>query len=167
MNNSLDNNVNVELMCNKLENAFYPSKKHAYKIRLHLEVGKASPAPPVGPAFSQRKAKNMMQFCQQFNASTKDYPAGLKLPVEIYIFNDGSWEFKILKMTSSDMIKKKANIKKGSSLAGREKHVATISQADLEDIAKAKFGDLNAKNLEGAMKIIASTARSMNVAVVQ
>lgn len=136
-------------------------------VRLHLEGGKASPAPPVGPALSQRKVKNLMQFCKDFNAATQGSPAGVKLPVDVFIFENGEVSFNVLKMTVTDLIKQKAGIEKGGSRTGRDKHVGSITYKDLIEIAEFKFNDLNALSIEGAAKIVAGSARSMNVDIVE
>ncbi|QEK38297.1 50S ribosomal protein L11 [Candidatus Cytomitobacter indipagum] len=136
-------------------------------VRLHLEGGKASPAPPVGPALSQHKVKNLMQFCKDFNAATQGSPAGIKFPVDIFIFDGGEVSFKVLKMTASDLIKQKAGIEKGGSKAGRDKHAGSVTHKDLVEIAEFKFSDLNTLSIEGAVKIIAGSARSMNIDIVE
>ncbi|QEK38367.1 uL11 family ribosomal protein [Candidatus Cytomitobacter primus] len=156
-----------DILKSKKDSILKLNKKPKARVRLHLEGGKASPAPPVGPALSQHKVKNLMQFCKDFNAATKDSPAGIKFPVDVFIFDNGEVAFDVLKMTVSDLIKQKAGISKGSDRAGRDKPVGSITCKDLVEIAEFKFNDLNALSIEAATKIIAGSARSMNVTVVE
>ncbi|USO00802.1 MAG: 50S ribosomal protein L11 [Alphaproteobacteria bacterium] len=157
----------LDLLLKKRDAYFIPSKKVKARVRLHLEGGKATPAPPVAPALSQHKVKNIMNFCKDFNAATKDAPSGVKLPVDIFVFEGGELEFHVLNMAASDLIKQKAGITKGSALTGREKTVGSISIKDLFEIAEYKFNDMNAKDILGAVKILMGTAKSLNIDIVE
>jgi large subunit ribosomal protein L11 len=131
-------------------------------IKLHVPGGQANPAPPVGPALGQHGV-NIMEFCKQFNAKTQD-KQGLTIPVEITVYADRSFTFITKTPPASVLIRKALGIPKGSGEPNREK-VGTISRAQLEAIAKEKMPDLNATNLDAAVKMIAGTARSMGVVV--
>ncbi len=156
-----------DLLVEKKNSAFKTKKKIRAIVRLHLEVGKASPAPPVGPALSQHKVKNIMEFCKNFNAATKDMKSGTKLPVDVFIFEDGGVDFKTLKPSVSNLIKASLGIEKGSSKTGRDKAVASISIDQIKSIAEDKFVDMNALSVEAAMNIIKGSAKSMGLAVVE
>ncbi|MEX2048238.1 MAG: 50S ribosomal protein L11 [Gemmatimonadota bacterium] len=137
-------------------------KKVTGFIKLHVPGGQANPAPPVGPALGQHGV-NIMEFCKQFNARTQD-KVGLTIPVEITVFADRSFTFITKTPPASVLIRKALGIPKGSGTPNRDK-VGTISRAQLEEIAKTKMPDLNARDLEAAVKMIAGTARSMGVVV--
>jgi large subunit ribosomal protein L11 len=137
-------------------------KKVTGFIKLHVPGGQANPAPPVGPALGQHGV-NIMEFCKQFNARTQD-KIGLTIPVEITVFADRSFTFITKTPPASVLIRKALGIPKGSGTPNRDK-VGTISRAQLEEIAKTKMPDLNARDLEAAVKMIAGTARSMGVVV--
>ncbi len=161
-------NKDIKVLLEDKKNSIFKSKKKVKaKIRLHLEVAKASPAPPVGPALSQHKVKNIMDFCKNFNAATKDRPAGTKLPVDVFVFSDGSVDFKLLKPSVSNLIKQALGIDKGSSKTGRDKPVASITEEQVRAIAEDKFVDMNAFSVEAAMNIIKGSLRSMGLAVVE
>lgn len=138
------------------------AKKVIGLIKLQLPAGQANPAPPVGPALGQHGV-NIMEFCKTYNERTKEQQ-GQIIPVEITVFQDHTFKFILKTPPASDLIKKELKLKKGSSLAKRE-NVATISQASLRKVAEAKMQDLNANDIEGAMRIIAGTARSMGIDV--
>jgi len=138
------------------------SKKVIGEIRLQLPAGSANPAPPVGPALGA-KGVNIMGFCKEFNAKTQDQ-AGLILPVVITVYADRSFTFILKSPPASVLLKKAAGIAKGSSNPNKDK-VATVTKAQLADIAKTKQNDLNAKSEEAAINIIAGTARSMGIDV--
>ena len=131
-------------------------------IKLQIKGGQANPAPPVGPALGQRGV-NIMEFCKAFNDKTKSM-AGKPVPVEITVYKDKKFDFKIKSPPASFFIKEAVKLKGGSKEPGRN-IVATISKKQLEDIANQKMADLNAHNLEEAIKIIAGSARSMGIEV--
>jgi large subunit ribosomal protein L11 len=133
------------------------------KIKLHILAGKASPAPPVGPALGQ-KGVNIMAFCKEFNAKTAAMPSDAKIPVTIYVKKDKSFQIKYTKPTASYFLKKAASLNKGSSAPGRET-TGQITEEQLHEIAKEKFEDMNAFDLEEAKKILAGTARSMGISI--
>ena len=131
-------------------------------IKLALPAGKANPAPPVGPALGQHGV-NIMAFCKEYNAKTAD-KVGLVIPVEISVFEDRSFTFILKTPPASVLIKKAAGIEKGASEPNKQK-VATITRDQLKEIAQTKMPDLNANDLEAAMKIVAGTAKNMGVAI--
>ena len=131
-------------------------------IKLQIKGGQANPAPPVGPALGQRGV-NIMEFCKAFNDKTKSM-AGKPVPVEITVYKDKKFDFKIKSPPASFFIKEAVKLKGGSKEPGRN-IVASISKRQLEDIANQKMNDLNAHNLEEAVKIIAGSARSMGIEV--
>lgn len=131
-------------------------------IKLALPAGKANPAPPVGPALGQHGV-NIMAFCKEYNAKTAD-KAGLVIPVEISVFEDRSFTFVLKTPPASVLIRKAAGIEKGSGEPNKQK-VGTITQAQLKEIAETKLPDLNANDIEAAMKIVAGTAKNMGVAI--
>lgn len=133
-------------------------------VKLQIAAGKANPAPPVGPALGQAGV-NIQQFCSQFNDKTANM-AGYVIPVEIYVYEDRSFTFVTKTPPASDLLKKAANIQKGSSNAKKNK-VATITKAQLLEIAQTKLPDLNAYDVESAAKIIEGTARQMGITVVE
>ena len=131
-------------------------------IKLQIKGGQANPAPPVGPALGQRGV-NIMEFCKAFNDKTKSM-AGKPVPVEITVYKDKKFDFKIKSPPASFYIKEAVKLKGGSKEPGRN-IVASISKKQLEDIAKEKMNDLNAHDLDEAAKIIAGSARSMGIEV--
>jgi large subunit ribosomal protein L11 len=131
-------------------------------IKLHVPGGQANPAPPVGPALGQHGV-NIMEFCKQFNNKTSD-KQGLTIPVEITVYADRSFTFITKTPPASVLIKRAIALDKGSGEPNREK-VGTISRRQLEEIAETKMEDLNANDLDAAVKMIAGTARSMGVVV--
>ena len=132
-------------------------------IKLQIPAGKATPAPPVGPALGQH-GLNLMGFCKEFNERTaKD--AGLIIPVVITVYQDRSYSFITKTPPAAVLLKKACKIESGSGVPNKTK-VATVSKADLQKIAEQKMPDLNAANIETAMSMIAGTARSMGVTVV-
>lgn len=139
------------------------SKKIKAKIKLQIPAGAATPQPPVGSSLGQQGV-NIKQFCDQFNARTASRK-GETAPVLITVYEDKSFVFVVKSAPASEMIRKKANIVKGSSKCNVEK-AGRISWADIEVIAKAKLEDLNATDIEQAKKIIAGTARSMGVEII-
>lgn len=131
-------------------------------IKLQIPAGKATPAPPVGPALGQH-AVNIMAFCKEFNERT-DQQSGLIIPVEITVFEDRSFTFITKTPPAAILLKKAAAIEKGSAEPNREK-VATVSREKVKEIAELKKEDLNAVDLEGAMRIVEGTARSMGIVI--
>ena len=131
-------------------------------LKLQIQAGKANPAPPVGPALGQ-KGVNIMDFCKQFNDKTKD-KMGKVIPVVITVYKDKSFTFVTKQPPTSFLIREKLKIKKGARTPGRSK-IATLSKAQVEEIAKEKMEDLNAHDLEQAVKIVSGQARSMGIDV--
>ena len=140
------------------------AKKVMAMIKLQCPAGQANPAPPVGPALGQHGV-NIMEFCKAFNAKTQD-KGGLIIPAEITIYQDRSFTFVLKSPPAAVLLKKAAKIKSGSGEPNRKK-VGTVTQAQLEEIVEIKKDDLNAFDLEQAKKIIAGTARSMGLEVVE
>lgn len=131
-------------------------------IKLQLPAGKATPAPPVGPALGQAGV-NIPEFCRQFNEKTADQP-GMVFPVLIYVTKNKSFTFEIKTPPAAVLIKKEAGLAKGSAVPNKTK-VGKINQAQLKTIAELKIQDMNCNSLESAMSMIAGTARSMGVVV--
>ena len=131
-------------------------------IKLQIKGGQANPAPPVGPALGQRGV-NIMEFCKAFNEKTKAF-MGKPVPVVITVYKDKKFDFKIKSPPASFYIKEAVKLKGGSKEPGRN-IVASISKKQLESIAKEKMNDLNAHDIEEAVKIIAGSARSMGIEV--
>jgi len=138
------------------------AKKLRAIIKLQLEAGKATPAPPVGPALGQHGA-NIMAFCKEYNERTASQ-AGSIIPVEIIVYEDRSFIFSLKTPPASDLIKKALGLEKGSSTQVREK-VGTLSRDQVRQIAESKMKDLNANDIEAAMRMVEGTARSMGVEV--
>jgi large subunit ribosomal protein L11 len=133
-------------------------------VKLQIPAGKATPAPPVGPALGQH-GLNIQDFCNQFNDKTKELGGDI-IPVEITIWEDQSFEFSMKSPPAAQLIKKAINLKKGSGVPQKDK-VGKITESQLEEIAEKKKEDLNANDVEAAKKIIAGTARSMGVNVIK
>ena len=138
------------------------AKKIKTLIKLYCSAGQANPAPPVGPALGQH-GLNIMEFCKQFNEKTKGQE-GLTLPVLITAYEDKSFTFIIKSPPSSVLLKRACNIAKASGQPNKEK-VGKVTRAQVEEIAKTKLKDLNAKDMEGAIRIVKGTARSMGIDV--
>jgi large subunit ribosomal protein L11 len=138
------------------------AKKTIGFIKLQIPAGQANPAPPVGPALGQQGV-NIMDFCKSFNAATQDQP-GMIIPVEITVYADRSFTFITKTPPASTLLKKAANLKKGSGEPNKEK-VGMVSVKDLEEIAQLKMKDLNANTLESAVMMIRGTAVSMGITV--
>jgi large subunit ribosomal protein L11 len=139
------------------------AKKVVGFIKLQIPGGAANPAPPVGPALGQHQV-NIMQFCQAFNAATAD-KMGTIIPVEISVYEDRSFDFILKTPPAAVLLKQALGIESGSATPNRTK-VAQVTQAQLRQIAETKMPDLNANDVEAGMKIIAGTARSMGIEVV-
>lgn len=139
------------------------AKKIDSYIKLQVKAGEANPSPPVGPALGQRGV-NIMEFCKAFNARTQDVEKGLPLPVVITVYSDKSFTFVTKTPPASILLKKAVGIKSGSSKPNSNK-VGTVTRAQLEEIAKTKMEDLNAADMEAAVRIIAGSARSMGLNV--
>ena len=131
-------------------------------IKLQIEAGKATPAPPIGPALGQHGV-NIMGFVKEYNERTASL-SGSIVPVEITVYEDRSFDFIVKSPPASDLLRKAAGIQKGSANPLADK-VATISTAKVQEIAETKIKDLNAADIEGAIKIIEGTARSMGIMV--
>jgi large subunit ribosomal protein L11 len=138
------------------------AKKLKAIVRLQLKAGKANPAPPVGPALAGHGI-NIMAFCKEYNARTSNR-AGEVLPAEISIFSDGSFTFVLKSSPAAELLKKAAGIDKGSGTPNRDK-IGKVTRAQIREIAEIKMKDLNAVDLEGAMKQIEGTARNMGLTV--
>jgi large subunit ribosomal protein L11 len=139
------------------------AKKIVGFIKLQVPAGKANPSPPIGPALGQR-GLNIMEFCKAFNAQTQGVEPGLPLPVVITAFADKSFTFIIKTPPATVLIKKAIKLDKGSARAHMDK-VGKITRAQLEEIAKTKMKDMNAADLDAAVRTIAGSARSMGVTV--
>jgi len=137
------------------------AKKISAYIKLQVPAGKANPSPPVGPALGQHGV-NIMEFCKAFNAKTQGMEQGLPIPVVISVFNDKSFTFITKTPPAAILLKKAAGISSGSGTPNTEK-VGTVNRAQLEEIATTKMADLNANDMDAAVKIIAGTARSMGL----
>jgi len=138
------------------------AKEAVKKIKLQIEAGKATPAPPVGTVLGPAGI-NLQDFCTKYNEATRD-KMGDVLPVEISIYDDRSFDFVVKTPPTAFLLKKFAKVKKGS-VNGSKDIVATISQATLKEIAEIKLPDLNAYTVEEAMKIVAGTAKNMGIAI--
>ena len=139
------------------------AKKVKAVVKLQIQAGKANPAPPIGPALAPHGV-NIMAFCKEYNARTANR-MGEIIPAEITIFADGSFKFELKSPPASVLLKKAAGIEKGSANPRSEK-VGTITRAQLREIAEVKMKDLNAVDIEGAMKQIEGTARNMGITIV-
>ena len=138
------------------------AKKVIGLIKLQIPAGKATPAPPVGPALGQQGV-NIMDFCKAFNARTQGED-GMIIPVVITVYADRSYSFITKTPPAAVLLKKAAGLAKGSGVPNRDK-VGTVTQAQVEEIAKTKLPDLNAASLKSAMRIIQGTARSMGIEI--
>ncbi len=137
-------------------------KKIKAIVKLQIPAGKATPAPPVGMALAPH-GLNIVEFCQKFNEATKDKESFI-IPIEVTIYEDRTYDFKLKQPSASELLKKAAGIEKGSGEPNRKK-VAQITKEQIRKIAEQKMPDLNADNLEKAMKIIEGPARSMGIEV--
>ncbi|MBM7795431.1 50S ribosomal protein L11 [Pseudoglutamicibacter albus] len=139
-----------------------PKKKVTGLIKLQIQAGQANPAPPIGPALAQHRV-NIMEFCKAYNAETESQ-RGNVIPVEITVFEDGSFTFITKTPPASQLIKKAAGVAKGSGVPHTDK-VGKLTKDQVKEIAEYKMKDLNANDVEAASKIIAGTARSMGIEV--
>ena len=139
-----------------------PKKKVLAMVKLQIKAGAATPAPPVGTALGQHGV-NIMEFCKQYNDATQQF-AGQVIPVELTIYDDRSFTFVTKQPPAAELIKQAAGIEKGSDVPNRDK-VARLTKAQVRSIAEQKMVDLNANDVEMAMRIVAGTARSMGVEV--
>lgn len=139
------------------------AKKIQAYIKLQVKAGEANPSPPVGPALGQHGV-NIMEFCKAFNAKTQEIEKGLPIPVVITVYSDRSFTFVTKTPPASILLKKAVGLTKGSSTPNTAK-VGTVTREQLEEIAKTKMEDLNAADIEAAIKTIAGSARSMGLNV--
>jgi len=140
------------------------AKKLKAIVRLQLNAGKANPAPPVGPALAGH-GLNIMAFCKEYNARTSNRPGEL-IPAEISIFSDGSFTFILKTPPAAFLIRKAAGVEKGSGAPNKDK-VGKLNRSQVKQIAEVKMKDLNAIDVDGAMKQIEGTARSMGITIVE
>lgn len=139
------------------------AKKVKAIIKLQIPAGQATPAPPVGPVLAQH-GLNIAEFCQKFNEATKNQ-GGFTIPVEITVYEDRTYDFKLKSPPASELLKKAAGIEKGSGEPNRTK-VGKITKAQLKEIAEKKMENLNTEDIEKAMKIIEGTAKNMGIEIV-
>lgn len=138
------------------------AKKVIAVVKINIPAGKANPAPPVGTALGPHGI-NLMQFCKEYNARTSNQ-VGQIIPAEVTVFSDNSFNFILKTPPTAALLKKAAGIDSGSAVPNREK-VGTVTNAQLQEIAETKLKDLNALDIDAAMKIVAGTARSMGIVV--
>jgi len=138
------------------------AKELLTKVKLQIKAGAANPAPPIGPALGQHGI-NIMEFCKQYNAATKDKGDAI-IPVEISVFKDRTFTFILKTPPVADLLRKAAGVEKGSGVPNKNK-VGKVSQDKVREIATMKMPDVNANDVEAAMKIVAGTARSMGITV--
>jgi len=140
------------------------AKKVTGYIKLQVPAGAANPSPPIGPALGQRGV-NIMEFCKAFNAETESLEKGMPIPTIITVYQDRSFTFETKTPPATYYLKRAAKLNKGSQLPGRDEPVGRVTADQLREIAEAKMKDLNAYDVEQAMKIIAGSARSMGLTV--
>jgi len=140
------------------------AKKLKAVVKLQIQAGKANPAPPIGPALAGHGI-NLMAFCKEYNARTANR-TGEIVPAEITIYTDGSFTFVLKTPPAAELLKKAAGVEKGSAVPNREK-VGKVTRKQVREIAELKMKDLNAINLEGAMRQIEGTARNMGITIVE
>lgn len=138
------------------------AKKIKAVVKLQIQAGSATPAPPVGPALAQH-GLNIVEFCKKFNDATKEQQ-GFKLPVEITVFEDRTYTFKVKQPPASELLKKAAGIEKGSGEPNKTK-VAKITKAQLRKIAEQKIEDMNTSDVEAAMRTLEGTAKNMGITI--
>jgi large subunit ribosomal protein L11 len=142
------------------------AKKIEGYLKLQIPAGQANPSPPVGPALGQRGV-NIMEFCKAFNASTQNMEPGMPIPVVITVYADRSFSFETKAPPASYFLKKAAKLGKGATTPGRGADVGRVTRRQLEEIAAQKMTDLNANDVDAAVKILAGSARSMGIQVVE
>ena len=141
-------------------------KKVQAVVKLQIPAGKANPSPPIGPALGQR-GLNIMEFCKAFNAATQNLEPGMPIPVVITAFGDRSFTFVTKSPPNSYFLKKAAGIEKGSQTSGKGNPVGRVTTAQIREIAEQKMQDLNAKDIDGACRMLIGSARSMGLEVVE
>jgi len=132
-------------------------------IKLHIKAGKATPAPPVGPALAQHQL-NIAEFCTRFNDATRDL-GDFKIPVEISVYKDKTYSLVLKQPPAAELIKKAINIESGSPTPNKKK-VGKITKSQLKEVAERKMQDMNTKDIDQAMKVLAGTARSLGIEVI-
>ena len=142
------------------------AKKVVGIIKLQVPAGKANPSPPIGPALGQR-GLNIMEFCKAFNAATQGLEPGTPIPVVITAYGDRSFTFVTKSPPNTFFLKKAAGIEKGSQTTGKGSTVGRITMAQIREIAEKKMADLNAKDIDGACRMLVGSARSMGLDVVE
>ncbi|HEY2538265.1 MAG TPA: 50S ribosomal protein L11 [Stellaceae bacterium] len=142
------------------------AKKIVGIIKLQVPAGKANPSPPIGPALGQR-GLNIMEFCKAFNATTQGLEPGMPIPVVITAYGDRSFTFVTKSPPNSFFLKKAAGIEKGSQTTGKGNSVGRVTTAQIREIAEQKMVDLNAKDIDGACRMLVGSARSMGLDVVE
>lgn len=138
------------------------AKKIKTIVKIQIPAGKATPAPPVGPSLAQH-GLNIGEFCQKFNDKSKDHE-GFTIPVEVTVFEDRTYTFKMKQPPASELLKKIAGIEKGAKNPGKDK-VAEITREQLKEVTQKKISDLNTKDINQAMKIIEGTAKNMGITI--
>ena len=142
------------------------AKKVVGIIKLHVPAGKANPSPPIGPALGQR-GLNIMEFCKAFNAATQNLEPGMPIPVVITAYSDRSFSFVTKSPPNTYFLKKAAGIEKGSQTTGKGSAVGRVTMAQIREIAEQKMQDLNAKDIDGACRMLIGSARSMGLDVAE
>ena len=142
------------------------AKKIVGYIKLQIPAGKANPSPPVGPALGQR-GLNIMAFCKEFNAATQNMEPGMPVPVVITAFADRTFTFITKTPPNSYFLKKAAKLDKGSTAPGKGGSIGRVTMSQLREIAEQKMKDMNANDVEGAVRMLAGSARSMGLTVVE
>ena len=142
------------------------AKKIAGYIKLQIPAGKANPSPPVGPALGQR-GLNIMQFCKDFNAQTQNMEPGMPVPVVITAYADRTFSFITKTPPNTHFLKKAAKIDKGSQTVGKSAAIGQVTMSQLREIAEQKMKDMNANDVDGAVRMLMGSARSMGISVVE
>jgi large subunit ribosomal protein L11 len=142
------------------------AKKIAGYIKLQIPAGKANPSPPVGPALGQR-GLNIMQFCKDFNAATQNMEPGMPVPVVITAFADRTFSFVTKTAPNTYFLMKAAKVDKGSQTVGKAAPIGQITTSQLREIAAVKMKDMNANDIDGAVRMLMGSARSMGITVVE